>query len=144
MPREMNRTQRANICAAIIQGVPIRQIAKHYGVSQSTVTRINRELKDLGKQATGTDIRQAKFAEALEQFGIAALKMLEAQAELLSDPEYIKTRDTRDVIEHSRFIQNGLIKFIELQRGAPNGRHDPEEPIEAELVENPSLPAVAE
>lgn len=57
-----------------------------------------------------------RYMEALEKFGVATMEMLTSQAELLADPEYIRKRDTKEIIEHTKFISIGLERFIQLHR----------------------------
>ena len=57
-----------------------------------------------------------RFMEALENFGVATMDMLTAQAELLSDKNYLINKDTSDVIKHTEAIHTGLQRFVQLFR----------------------------
>ena len=118
-------------------GKTYKQVADKYGTNERTVERwVN------GKGTENVRPAERKlnaYHKALEEFALSALKMLNAQAELLSDPGYLVKQDTDKIVTHTRFIHERLLKHIELERTIQSPQSalpEPEpEQVEAELVE---------
>lgn len=108
---------KAKAIADIYAGKTIAEVAKKNKVAESTVKRWLGELKK-AKSGTepGIERKVNVFFEKLEAFAVATMDMLTAQAELLADHEYLRKQDTNDIIQHSRFIHERLVKHIELDR----------------------------
>lgn len=138
MAREHDAVTKAKTIIDLSNGLSIGDAARRNNVPKGTVQDWHEELKRNGT-ASGLEAKQNNFQEALERFGLATMRMLEAQAELLSDPAYISTRTTDDLIKHTEFINRGLHGYIRLQAGLPEGPPALEpsvERVEAELVED--------
>lgn len=127
----------------LVAGSSYSQVAKKYKLNQRTVERWWSDLNGDGKKrAKAPSERKVNaYHAALEKFALAALKMLEAQAELLADKEYIRNRETSDVIRHTEFLANRLIKHIELNEALRNAQsvaalpEGAQQAIEPEIME---------
>jgi hypothetical protein len=90
-------------------------LAKKHKVARSTVQTWVEEFKSVENRAD-IEPKFNRFMEALENFGVATMDMLTAQAELLSDKDYLRNKDTGDVIKHTEAIHTGLQRFVQLFR----------------------------
>jgi hypothetical protein len=90
-------------------------LATKYSVSKSTVKNWVEESKS-AQNCTEIEPKLNRFMEALESFGVATMEMLTAQAELLSEKDYLRNKDTGDVIKHTEAIHTGLQRFVQLFR----------------------------
>ncbi len=111
------------------------QLSEKYGVHKATISNWVGEANGRRKnpKIESDNPRFNRYMEALEKFGVAVMEMMTSQAELLSDPEYIRKRDTNEIIAHSRFISIGLERFIQLHR-----------PISTAAGDVPALPEHSE
>ena len=88
-------------------GLTISQVTATLKVAKATVNDWHKEWQAETGGST-TEVRTRRFHDAFENFGIATMRMLTAQADLLSDPAYIKSIGTKDAITHTEFIRNSL------------------------------------
>lgn len=121
---------------AIGQGITeVSNALKSKKVAKSTVQGWHKEWEEQSSEST-FEIKQRKFAESIADFGIAAMEMLKSQAELLSDPAYLKTIGTEDAIKHTEFIRESLFSVNStasyVEKSALPERSDA---IEPEVVE---------
>jgi len=124
--------KKAKVVFDLLQGMGIREAAEKHGVAKSTVGDWALEIRGQ-ENMTPPEYRRSRYEQALEGFAVAALEMLKCQAELLSNPDYIRSKETDDVVKHTEFVQNQLYRFIEQQRALP-----------AQPMAQPALPEPAE
>ena len=112
--------KRAAITHDLMMGMSVRKAAAKHKVGQTTVGHISRQLNTDRSHVQPSDPSHARKAtayhEALEEFAVASLKMLKAQAELLGCREYLTARSVDEVIKHSTFVHDRLVKHIEIER----------------------------
>lgn len=128
---------RAQAIVDIVGGMSVRRTAKKHGIAASTLGEWMAVIK-AANTAAPVERKTNAYHAALEKFALAAFDMLNAQAELLADPEYIRKQTTSDVISHTRFIHERLIKHIELERAiqsAQSALPERTEAIEPEIME---------
>lgn len=125
----------------LAKGETIRSVATKYKISSHTAKQWADEMKACPNQSPVTvDARKDRYESALLNFAEAALGMLTAQAELLSEKEYIRNSKTEDVLKHTEFLADRLKSFIRLTQGLPERDS---RPTGAERAPEP-LPGVAE
>lgn len=121
--REDQKVKAAAI-ADLVAGMTYVQVAKKYGLGVRCVERWWAQLTKKGKKpGTNTRVLNA-YHRALEKFALAALDMLTAQAELLSSPDYIRNKETAEIVTHTKFIHDRLVRHIELERALQQSSSD--------------------
>lgn len=134
----------AKITIMLVQGATWDSIASTVGTSKSVVNDVANRLKKLGYDIQGAAEKRDRFIKSVEDMGVAYMEMLRAQAELLSDTNYISKAATSDVIAHSEFVSRSFERVIRLQRATSAHHADAlPERVEAELVDAEPIPDVA-
>lgn len=126
----------AKIVIALISGESYDSIATRLSCSTRTVTKIAADLKAKGidPQAVTSEARQQKFAESVEAFGVATMNMMTNVADLWSNPDYVRTQKTEDVIAISRHLMGWVERLARLGQPAPGPAALPGT-VEAEIVD---------
>lgn len=129
--RKVAPEKQLGIINAMLDGKSIRETAKEFSVSASTVESIWYQIKQGG--TTSFEAKRSAFMTAVENFGTATMKMLTAQAEMLSDPSYTANKTTEHVIAHSAFVRDSFERIVRLQ-SAVTARLDAALPETTEIV----------
>lgn len=134
----------AKIVVALIAGESHDSIASRLRCSKRTIAAVSQELKETGIDLTAQSAQSfhQQFAESVQQFGVATMNMMTNVAVLWSNPDYVKTQKTEDVIAISKHLMQWVERIAKL--GQPT--QDPDalpERVEAELVDAEPLPDVA-
>lgn len=106
MAHDVQTKAAAFVLFGLTQG--ISEVARSLKIPKGTVQDWHEEWQEQSHQST-FELKKQKFAESMGDFGIATAKMLIAQAEMLSDPAYVKNLKTDEVIQHTGFIRDTLI-----------------------------------
>lgn len=109
---------KAAAVADLAGGMTTTKVAKKHKVPIATVVRWHSEMSTNGS-IVPSEARRERFETALLNFFEATMGMLTAQAELLSDEEYIRKQPADDIIRHTEFISSQSSRFVELARGVP-------------------------
>jgi len=94
----------------------VRELEAKHGVPSST---IQEWIDKTGQNRTQDSPKLNRYMEALEEFGVATMKMLTAQAELYSDHNYLIKQSADDQIKQRESLLTGLERFIRLHRPLP-------------------------
>ncbi|MBL8061365.1 MAG: hypothetical protein JNK63_11725 [Chthonomonas sp.] len=82
-------------------------LSTKHKVGKGTVGRWIRAIKKAQTVQNGlVNPKAAAFEDALHGFLVSGLLMLDGQAKLLRDPEYIKSKPTDEIIKHTDFISS--------------------------------------
>lgn len=136
--KNWSMSEKAAAVVDLVAGMSLGEVARKHGIPRATIQGWANELKsESGK--SDFEIKKDAFLEAYAEFGIATMRMLEAQAQMLSDFEFVRGKPTTDVVKHTEFIRDTFAGF-QRKHGAPGADALPEraagdEAIEPEIVD---------
>lgn len=112
--------------AALLTGQSVSQTARDFTLPKSTVSRIRGEIPKLELERTATQKRDSLEALLLAYLR-TMLTTLQAQAEAVGDPEYVKAQSASELaVLHGVLADKTfrILSALEPEKTIPNRPHD--------------------
>jgi transposase-like protein len=102
---------RAAAMAALLQGQAVGVVAREYELPEATVSRWRKQARD--------EVDAPEVGELLLRYLSANLKTLEAQCEVFSDQEWLRTQDASAAGVLHGILCDKSIRLLEALSGGP-------------------------